>query len=108
MPACVLSLLSENQPSKVCFAKIKKKTIWGIQTARGAEGGSTERHRLRGVSVFLKPGLGVGWWEARRPTLEEDKQRDEIFLETEASREQVCWSQQLGTAEKDEFQSLVL
>lgn len=63
---------------------------------------------MGGVWEFLKPGVGVGGWEARRTTLEEDKQRDGTSLTTEASREQVCWSQQLGTALKDELQSLVL
>lgn len=65
MPTYAPSFLSENQPKDLCFAKIKMKLIWGIQTTQGAEGAGAERRRLRGVSEFLKPGLGVGGWEAR-------------------------------------------
>ncbi|TRZ20619.1 hypothetical protein HGM15179_006516 [Zosterops borbonicus] len=108
MPTYAPSFLSENQPKDLCFAKIKMKLIWGIQTTQGAEGAGAERRKLRGVSEFLKPGLGVGGWEARRTNLEEDKRRDGTSLITEASREQICWSQQLGTAVKDEFQWLDL
>lgn len=42
MPACALSFLYENQPWKVYFTKIKRKIIWGIQAAGGAEGGGWE------------------------------------------------------------------
>lgn len=98
MPDCVLSFLPQNQPRKVCVAKIKRKIIWGIQTAQGAEGEGTESCRLRGVLEFLKPGLGVGGCgggQAERWNFSDH-------------REQVCWSQHLGTAVEDEFQLLVL